>query len=444
MAIAGFLFLLAALDPCSQLPAGKPNVLLVIADDFGVDTLAAYGEGTDPPLTPRLDALAAGGLLFRNATANPNCSPTRATILTGRYGFRTGIGDVITSKTAALSPAEVTLPELLELAGAGYEKAAFGKWHLGNETNGAALAPNVAGFDHYDGNLLGDLAPPPPASSYFMWQRTVDGTKSVSTTYATTAAVDSALAWIQSRTQPWFCYLAFNAPHFPYHAPPAGLYYEDLSGAVLGMGNRPFYKAMVEALDTELGRLLDGLDDPENTMVIFLGDNGTPPSVTIAPFLPPHAKPSVYEGGVNVPLLISGPLVTLPGTECQALVNTTDLFATVAELAGVDPAAWLPGTKLDSISLVPYLLNPFQPSQRIFSYAERFRPVGATGAVPLAHRSIRDERYKVVSRIEGYEFYDLQADPFEQVNLVQIGLTPAQAARFDALVFQMDELIHHP
>ena len=424
--------------------SGWPNVLLVIADDMGVDMLAAYGEGADPPITPNLDALAQDGMLFRNAWSNPNCSPTRATILTGRYAFRTGIGDVVTSSSAALSTAEVTLPELLTLAGSGYDLAAFGKWHLGNESVGGKRAPNFAGFPLYDGCLKGDLAPPPTGCSYFRWPRVLNGLQTTSTTYATTATVDSALAWIQGRSNPWFCYVSFNAPHYPYHVPPAGLYYEDLTGlSPTSSPARPFYKAAIEALDTELGRLLAGIGSLQNTYVIFVGDNGTPPVVCLPRFLPAHAKATVYEGGVNVPLLVSGPNVA-SGSECLALVNLTDLFATIAELAGVDPAVWLPTTKLDSVSIVPYFTDPSRPSERWYTYTERFKPVGATGAVPLAHRAIRDWRYKLISKPTGPEFYDLLLDPFEHANLMIGGLTAEENQHFQALLVQQEDLINNP
>jgi arylsulfatase A-like enzyme len=381
-------------------------------------------------------------VLFRNAWSNPNCSPTRATILTGRYGFRTGIGDGITPSTAALSTAEVTLPELLDVAGAGYACGAFGKWHLGNESNGGLRAPNLAGFDHYDGCLLGALEPPPPGTSFFHWPRTVNGVKTTSTTYATTATVDSALAWIQARSEPWFCYVAFNAPHYPYHQPPAGMYFEDLTGLDPATSPRPFYKAALEALDTELGRLLAGIS-LDDTIVIFIGDNGSPPIASLFPFLGQHAKPTVYEGGVNVPLIVAGPAVAA-GRQCQALVNLADLFTTVAELAGVNAADWLPGTKLDSVSMVPYFAEPALPSERWYVYTERFRPLGATGPVPMAHRAIRDSRYKLVTKVATTEFYDLWLDPFESSNLLPSGLTPSQSQRFHALLTQQEDLINDP
>jgi hypothetical protein len=132
---------------------------------------------------------------------------------------------------------------------------------------------------------------------------------------------------------------------------------------------------MVEALDTEIGRLLSSLPPAvlANTMVLFVGDNGTNAKVTVPPFDVDHAKSTLYEGGINVPLIVSGPEVQVPGSEVSALVDTTDLFATVLELAGSSAASRAP---LDSVSLVPYFADPGTPPARSFAYAELFVPGG--------------------------------------------------------------------
>ena len=238
---------------------GQPNVLLILADDLGVEGLAAYQEGSDYPLTPTIDLLAQNGLLFRNTWSNPNCSPTRATILTGRYALRTGIGSIVSQGTSGLPLSETTLPELLDLATSGYAHAMIGKWHLGHDAaSGASLAPNLAGFSHFDGTLRSTLGNQ-RGLSYYNWPRTTNGSTALEGTYNTTALVDSALSWIGEQTTPWFCFLSFHTPHEPWHAPPSGLYTEDLSGLNPSESPRPFYKAMIEAMDTEMGRLLAGL-----------------------------------------------------------------------------------------------------------------------------------------------------------------------------------------
>ena len=172
--------------PVTAQTATPRNVLILLADDLGVDSLAAYGEGSDFPITPNIDVLAQNGVLFRNVWSYPMCSPTRATIQTGRYGFRTGIGFVLSIKQW-LRLAEITLPEMLDMGSSGYSHAAFGKWHLGS----GVLAPNDQGYSHYDGALTAQFQPP---FSYYRWVRLVNGVESLSTTYATTAGECRRLA----------------------------------------------------------------------------------------------------------------------------------------------------------------------------------------------------------------------------------------------------------
>lgn len=416
--------------PSSLHPAPTPvqNVVVLIADDMGVETLAAYGEGTDLPYTPTLDGLAAGGVLFRNAWSQPVCSPTRAGIVTGRHGFRTGIGHIVTTTSAALPLAEVTLPELLDQSQSGYRHALFGKWHLGNGSVGGPLSPELAGWGRFNGALF-SFEPSPPFT-YTSWPRIIQGVANLSTRYATSAHVDAALKWVEQAPEgPWVLFVAFDAPHAPYHAPPAGLYYEDLTQPTL----RSQYKAMIEAMDTEIGRLLDGIAQrtPRDPVVIFVADNGTATEVVAPPVPANHAKTTLYEGGLNVPLIVHGLPGAPPGAECDALVHTVDLFATVAELAGVDAGATLGGIALDSISFVGQVEDPAAAFARDHAYAETFQPVGT---LPPTARSqaVRGPRYKLIRRPSSEEFYDLLLDPQEQVDLLP-ELTAAQLAAYQQL-----------
>ena len=147
--------------------AQAQNVLVLIADDLGVDGVGAYAEGAAPPPTPNLDALASRGVLFRNAWSNPSCSPSRACLFTGRYSHRTLVGAIIGTGTRGLRPSEVTLPEVLDLGESGYAHALIGKWHLGTQFGGPR-APNQSGWSHFSGFLLGQ-------TNYFSWPRVVDG-----------------------------------------------------------------------------------------------------------------------------------------------------------------------------------------------------------------------------------------------------------------------------
>lgn len=402
--------------------AQTTNTLLLIADDVGIDGIGAYGAVANPPPTPNLDQLARGGVLFRNALANPLCSPTRASVYTGRYPFRTGVGTALAPGAQGLRLSERTLPEILDANGTRH--ALIGKWHLGDAIG--ADAPNQHGFGHFAGTLG------PQVSNYFSWPKTTNGTTATSTTYATTDLVNEALAWMGTQTQSFVCVVAFQSAHTPLHAPPAALHTQNLAGLNPGTTPLPFFKAMVEAMDREIGRLLTSLPPTvlANTNVIFMGDNGTMRSVTQAPLDPLHAKGTLYEGGTRVPLLVSGPIVAAPGREVSALVDPTDLFATVCELQGLDARAQVPASvALDSISFVPHLRSASAPLVRPVAHVEVFPGTGAGHAV-------RDARWKLI-RFSGAnardELFDLAADPYEQVNLYDGSLTPEQQTAYEDL-----------
>ena len=426
------------------LPGSRPNVLILLADDLGVDQLAVYREGADFPSTPHIDRLRRRGVLFRNVWANTLCTPTRGTIMTGRYGFRTGLGHLTNNTHQPLLLEELTLPEMLDLGtGSAYRHGAFGKWHLGNPSVGGPAAPNLAGWSHFDGveeNLFG-------LYDYFSYERITNGVVTPETGYVTSATVDWTLEWLRTVEEPWVAYVAFNAPHDPFHAPPAALHTVDLSGAPPpGVDARPYYKAMVEAMDTEIGRLLAGIEPVlDDTVVIFLGDNGTPPDVIVPPFYFWQGKTTLFEGGVNVPMIVSGPLVEEPGSECAALVNTTDLFGTVAEIAGVDLAQVVPAdTQLDTVSIVPYLRDPSRPSIREWVFTELFTPNGP-GPYDILHRAVRNDRYKYVdSSIHGEVLFDLWLDPFELLSKVPGSLSPAEQLELDELKGILTQLVATP
>lgn len=409
--------------------ASQQNMLILVADDLGVDHIGAYQEGASPPPTPNIDALAARGLLFRNAWSYPYCSPTRSILHTGRYGFRTGVGFVIYQSPPpagqnALGLEEWTLPELLDTQGTGYAHAATGKWHLSDVTNGGTQGPNLAGWSHFAGLLPSD------GLGYYNWPRTVNGTTQQSTSYQTSAAVDDALAWIQSVPEPWICRIGFLAPHTPYHTPPANLHTQQLAGENPNVNPIPFYKAMVEAMDTEIGRLFNtlGSEVMARTNVVFLSDNGTPIEAIEPPFNPNHGKGTLYEGGVNVPLVIAGPAVTTP-RETPALVSIVDIFATVVELCGGDPT--VPFVRIDSRSLRPILDDSTdQVRSTVFSEVFFLDPA-TTGGV-----AVRNAQFKLIRNMSTAtdELYDLVNDPFEATDLIALGpLDPVQQAAYNAL-----------
>ncbi|MCB9699059.1 MAG: sulfatase-like hydrolase/transferase [Alphaproteobacteria bacterium] len=391
-------------------PAPRPpNVLVVVLDDVGTDKVSSYAEVPNPPATPRIDALARQGVRFRNAYAYPVCSPTRAAILTGRYARRDGMGAIVRwNGRWELPLSEVLIPEVLDGAGGiDWSTAAIGKWHLsGPNTPSAYDHPNRQGFDHYAGSLHNlyfgeddETEGKVPGMDYFHWEKVEDGSRREVTTYATATTTGDALERVASMPQPWFLYVAYNAAHSPFHVPP---------GAVVGDGAPipQLYGAMMEDLDREVGRLVDGLPagQREHTLIVVVGDNGTPGQAVLPPRDPRKAKGTLFEGGTNVPLIVVGPGVFGGGTT-DALVHVVDLLPTIAEWAGVDPKRT--GRPLDGVSFAPVLRDPTSAGARTTVYTERFSPPG-----PPPYRSesfaIRDERYKLmVGKGEQERFFDL-------------------------------------
>jgi arylsulfatase B len=442
---------------CAQPAVGQlapktfKHIAVIILDDVGVDQLSCYGEGADFPATPNICKLAANGVLYRNAWANPTCSPTRSTIQTGRYTFRTGV----TAPGIPLPLEERTLPEVLadELnKQLGFATAAIGKWHLsgGNFTAppcNSTVNPQDHGYDYAAGT-------PSNVRDYFRWCRSVNGVSQVceegggvpecaDQPYATIVNVTDALSWIGKRGGAWFLWMAFNAPHAPFQAPPDQCPTGPCHGVALPVppgerctgDPRPCYKAMMETLDTEIGRLLDYL--PDDTAVILLGDNGSPSQVVVPPFDPTRAKFSVYEGGVNVPLILDIPGLATQGVERKELVNASDLFATVLDLAG---AKIPPDLVTDSRSLVPILQGTAPARTYVFTEMQ-------ASTQPGFRKTAREKRYKLIrtpnASPEDIEFFDLAGDPFETKDLyddAQPNLTQMEQEAFDDLQEYLDFL----
>lgn len=405
-------------DPSAQpaRPAGTAsNILILVTDDQGIDQVGVYDEHPNPPPTPNIDRLAAEGVLFRNAWASPTCSPSRGSILTGRLPRRTGVGSVIHPRQEYELPlSEVAMPRMLEGASQQWAAVAIGKWHVAGRSSPHGFRhPNLVGFDHYSGTIAnigranrkryGDL-------SYEHWEKVTNGKLSVCEIYATTDSVDEALKHIHTLPEPWLVYVAFNAPHSPWHVPPKRLHSQDLEPEA---SDSDKYRAMVEALDTEIGRLLREMGPKrENTTVIFLSDNGTPDETTLAPWPADRAKNTPFEGGVNVPLIISGPQVSQPGSESGALVHVVDVFATVADIAGVTlgPKATGPmqGVVIDGRSLLPYVREASEAGRKVV-HTEKFAPNGLTQNKRIDWRISRNAELKLIDSNEhGFRVWDIR------------------------------------
>ena len=420
--LATFVAALVATGAWAQTAAPlPPNILLVIADDMGLDVSPCHALGATKPTMPVLQALCRDGLVFDNAWSQPVCSPTRATILTGRYGFRTGVLQAVAPRARAggIGLGEISLHQLLdEQAPLRYDHAVIGKWHLGDSLNGGANNPGRMGVGHYSGVLIGELR------DYSAVPLTTNGITREVEGYATTVLTDEAIGWLDGRASPWFLWLAYTAPHVPFHAPPAELVSRAPpdSYAAIQADPRPYYFAALEALDHELGRLLDSLPPAvrAETIVMFLGDNGTPPRVAQLPYGPNNAKGTLFPGGITVPLVVSGAGVTRRGQREAAPVNTTDLYATIADLAGIPRVA-----AEDSFSFKSLLRSPADPP-RNWAYAE-YR----TGEPGLARNNgwtIRDERHQLLVLDTGRRaLFDLAGDPGGRRDLLREG-TPEDAA----------------
>ena len=412
-------------DAASMAPTAQ-NIILLISDDLGLDATECYTARDDAVATPNIRALCEAGVVFDHAWAMPICSPTRASMLTGRYPHRTGVGAPSGGNQPGIEPDEFTLPQALDAhPELGYAHANIGKWHLSGRNNSGDDTPNRMGWGHFSGIIGGAV------QDFYGWSKVVDGQQIYVERYATTSLVDDAVSWLDQQDGPFVLWMAFNTPHSPYHVPPAGLHTQDLGpeGGCPNGRDLECYRAAIQAMDAEIGRLLGSLpaEVRARTNVIYLGDNGTPGDVAQSPFNSERAKNSLYEGGARVPFVIAGPAVVDGGRRVDAPIDVTDVFATILELAGVPAGAFVPeGTVVDSVSVVPYLrdanqqpLRPWAMTQLLVS-ANRRTNVG---------KAVRDTRFKLIRFDDGDElFYDLDADPFEGEELLAAGALEGDAA----------------
>lgn len=437
-----FLALGAALAASSGLARGEtsqkqPNIVFILADDLGWADLGCYGSLFFE--TPRLDALAAGGIRFTQAyAACPVCSPTRASIMSGLYPARIGLTDFLGGKKSPegspLAPAPnaknlpldlTTLPELLR--GAGYATAALGKWHLG----GADSPPEAHGFDQSLGAVGGG------AAGYFApkWWLGAEPQPARDGEYITDRLTEEACTYIKTkRDQPFFLYLTHYAPHIPLQAKQELLGRFEEKKAKLGAGIGPqdnvLYAAMLASLDEGVGRVLDalkeaGLDD--NTIVVFTSDNGglnvvegaNTPATNNAPLR--EGKGYLYEGGIRVPLIVSGR--GLSGALCDSPVCSVDFLPTLCDVAGV-PRTSFPST-LDGVSAKALLDAPATARDRgdLFWHYPHFSNQGGRPG-----SAMRRGDWKLIEWHEtgAVELYDLKADPGETTEVGAVNREIAQ------------------
>lgn len=389
-----------AMEPTSVRSA--PHVFLILADDLGYGDLSLHGNTN--LATPHLDSLARDGARVDPFLVCPVCSPTRAEIMTGRYHPRCGVRDV-TRGGERLNLDEKTMAESFREAG--YATGLFGKWHHGTQF---PYHPMARGFERFYGFTEGHWG------SYFDAPMDDQGRLTRGKGFLADDITEKAIDFFRARVtgptpQPVFCFLAFNTPHSPMQVPEP--YWKrfaqkplSLRATLPGTEDPDFTRAalaMVENLDDNVGKLLraiDGLGQREQSIVVFLSDNG-PNSARFNAGLKGR-KGSVDEGGVRSPLFIRHPATIRAGTRVDRLSGAIDLFPTLTELAGVrlSPA---PGKPLDGISIKEDLLG------RQSSAGDRLLVSHWAGKT-----SVRSSRYRLDA---GSALFDLIADPGQTRNI---------------------------
>ena len=369
----------------------KPNILLIMTDDQGWGDVRSHGN---PKIdTPTMDRLAASGARFDRFYVSPVCAPTRASLLTGRYHERTGVHGV-TRGYETMRSTEVTLAEILRQAG--YATGCFGKWH-----NGAHYPyhPNGQGFDEFFGFCAGHW------NNYFDTTLEHNGQPCRTKGYITNVLTDAALKYIETnKDRPFLCYLPFNAPHSPWQVPDN--YFDKYKARGLNDTTACAY-AMCENIDYNMARLfkkIDQLNLTENTIVLFLTDNG-PNSGRYNGNMKGH-KGSYNEGGIRVPLFIRWPDRIKAGTQIKQIAAHIDLLPTIVDLTGVKMPQTLP---LDGVSLVPLLEGKTTnwPERMLYTH---WRHGG----------SVRTQRWRAtIGGNKSCKLYDIIADPSQKKNVAK-------------------------
>ena len=416
-----------------------PNIVLILADDLGYGDLGCYGH--PEAKTPHIDQLAREGVRFTQHYANgPECSPTRTALLTGRYQQRTGglecaIGtgnvgrydDAIRlaeARQLGLSAKQSVLPSALKKAG--YDCGVFGKWDLGYEPQ---FNPIEHGWDDFFGYMGGNV-------HYFNHRELSDlhvlfqGRLPVYRKgYMTHLITDSSIDFIERRKEkPFFLYVSHECPHFPFQGPGDGKKVIDETNWT--QADAKTYVAMLEDLDSEVGRLLTTLKEKnftKNTIVIFVSDNGGfAKAANMGPLR--GAKSSTLEGGIRVPLIIRGPRRIQPGTTSNQVCATFDLTCSILNLA----RAKVPAKHLDGFDLIDHLVKQKPDFKRTLYWR------GKRG--DRTWWAVRDGDLKYVRKTEGETeewLYDLSKDIGETKDLGQS--KPRQVARMKKLLVAWEE-----
>ena len=410
--------LIAGVFAHSLLTGSPPNIILVLTDDQGYGDIGVHGN--DMIKTPNMDRLANESVELTQFYCSPVCAPTRASLLTGRYNYRTGV--VHTSRGAAkMHTDEVTIAEML--SDAGYKTGIFGKWHLGDNY---PMRPSEQGFQESLIHLSGGIGQTPDIpNSYFDPKLWHNNEPEEYKGYCTDIFTDAAIEFIEeNKDHPFFAYIPYNAPHIPliigegYYKPYMAMGLSETVARIYGM---------MTNIDDNLGRLfsvLKRLNLDENTIFIFMSDNG--------PARPQRynsglrgIKAQTYDGGTRVPFYIKWPDKFKAGKKVDRIAAHIDFTPTVLEALGIAKPETV---KFDGVSLMPLLTKDNVHWQNRALYFQFNR-----GMIPRIYQncSARSQRYKLVSA-HGYsrerdsslpdlkpdfELYDMSVDPNETNNI---------------------------
>lgn len=409
-------FILSALPVLSVSQNSKPNILIILADDLGYHDVSYYG--TSDIRTPNIDAICKRGMRFDNFYATSVCSPTRASLMSGRYPDMVGVPGLIRSRPednyGYLKPDAILLPKLLKQAD--YNTAHVGKWNLGLESPNK---PNEKGFNYFHG-FLEDMMESylthlRYGQNYMRENDTEVNPKGHATDVFTGWAVDY-LNKQKNNKNPFFLYLCYNAPHFPVQPP------EDWLAKVKARepeisDRRAKLVALIEHMDDGIGKVIQSLKANglyENTLVIFLSDNGGHLESGANNGSLRDGKQSVYEGGVRVPAVFAWPNHIKAGTKTTQRAHVMDIYPTLAEIAGIKF-----NNKIDGISILSLLNDQDKalPERPLF-FTRREGNMRFGGQTIQA---VISGNFKLLqnSPFAAYELYNIYEDPFEQHNIIE-------------------------
>ena len=411
----------------------RPNVIIVITDDQGYGDLGITGN---PHVrTPRIDAFASESIRFNNFYVSPVCAPTRSSLMTGRYSLRTGIRDTYNGG-AIMASNEVTIAEMLKQAD--YKSGIFGKWHLGDNY---PSRPSDQGFDESLIHLSGGMGQVGDITTYFKKDRSYfdpvlwhNNKKEAYTGYCSDIFTEEAINFIEeNKDSPFFCYLAFNAPHTPLQVPKK--YYDQYKDIDPSTGfeddGRPLAPmtekdkedarkvyAMVTNIDDNFGKVLKKLDDlniADNTIIIFMTDNGPQQTRYVGGMR--GRKGDVYQGGVRVPFYMRYPSSFEKNKDIETTATHIDVLPTLAQLCNVE----LPNeTLIDGKDLLPLINNEkvdWADRSLFFYWTRRYPEL-------YYNMSLLKGDYKLVGKanynatMDDFELFNLKNDPYEQHNIV--------------------------